>query len=98
MTVVMTNPRVRDGRNVGFLGLGVMGAPMALNLARAGTRLIVWNRTAQRSDALRAVGAEVAGSVEEVFERADPIILMLANADAIDMVLCRRTDRFASLV
>jgi 3-hydroxyisobutyrate dehydrogenase len=98
MTVVMTNPRVRDGRNVGFLGLGVMGAPMALNLAQAGTPLIVWNRTVERRDAVRAAGAEVAGNVDEVFERADPVILMLANADAIDMVLRRGTDRFASMV
>lgn len=47
---------------VGFLGLGVMGTPMALNLARAGTPLLVWNRTPHRAEPLRAAGATVAGS------------------------------------
>ena len=36
---------------VGFIGLGVMGQPMALNLARAGTALIVWNRTPDKAKA-----------------------------------------------
>ncbi|HEY0526736.1 MAG TPA: NAD(P)-binding domain-containing protein, partial [Stellaceae bacterium] len=40
--------------DVGFIGLGVMGQPMALNLARAGTKLVVWNRTAEKSETLRA--------------------------------------------
>ncbi|MFB7509965.1 NAD(P)-binding domain-containing protein, partial [Streptomyces broussonetiae] len=35
--------------NVGFIGLGVMGRPMALRLASAGTPLVVWNRTPQRT-------------------------------------------------
>lgn len=33
------------GEPLGFIGLGVMGRPMALNLARAGTDLVVWNRS-----------------------------------------------------
>ncbi len=45
---------------VGFVGLGVMGRPMALNLARAGTPLVVWNRTTDRCAPLRDAGAEVA--------------------------------------
>jgi 3-hydroxyisobutyrate dehydrogenase len=98
MTAVMENASVRDERNVGFLGLGVMGAPMALNLAHGGTSLVVWNRTVGRAEALRAAGAEVASSVDEVFERADPVILMLANAEAIDAVLGRGTTHFAANV
>lgn len=39
---------------VGFIGLGIMGAPMARNLLRAGFPLVVWNRTAARADALVA--------------------------------------------
>ncbi|SNY55088.1 3-hydroxyisobutyrate dehydrogenase [Paractinoplanes atraurantiacus] len=69
---------------VGFLGLGVMGGPMAANLARAGTDLIVWSRTPSRET---PPGAERAATVAEVFERADIVILMLAGADAIDSVL-----------
>ncbi|GAA5049196.1 NAD(P)-dependent oxidoreductase [Streptomyces similanensis] len=84
--------------HVGFLGLGVMGRPMALRLARSGTPLIVWNRTAARADALRAAGAEVAADPGEVFARSDVVFLMLADETATDAVLARGTARFADLV
>lgn len=84
--------------DVGFIGLGVMGQPMALNLARAGTPLVVWNRTPARSEPLRAAGAEVAGSPAEVFGRADTVILMLADESAMDVVLARGTSDFAARV
>ncbi|WP_458249247.1 NAD(P)-dependent oxidoreductase [Streptomyces sp. MAI_2237] len=74
---------------VGFVGLGVMGQPMALNLARAGTPLVVWNRTPARCEPLRAAGAEVAAGPAEVFERAGTVILMLADEAAMDTVLGR---------
>ncbi|MGV9275490.1 NAD(P)-dependent oxidoreductase [Streptomyces griseosporeus] len=83
---------------VGFVGLGVMGQPMALNLARAGTPLVVWNRTPERCAPLRAAGAEVAASAAEVFERAGTVLVMLADEDAIDAVLERGTPRFAERV
>ncbi|MFJ4205466.1 NAD(P)-dependent oxidoreductase [Streptomyces sviceus] len=83
---------------VGFIGLGTMGRPMALNLARAGTPLIVWNRTPGRCEALRAAGAEVAASPAEVFDRAGTVILMLADEAAVDAVLGRGTPDFAPLV
>ena len=85
-------------RKVGFIGLGVMGEPMALNLAHAGTPLVVWNRSPAKLDVLREAGAEVAASVAGVFARADPVILMLANAGAIDATLGRGTDQFADMV
>jgi 3-hydroxyisobutyrate dehydrogenase len=65
--------------DVGFIGLGVMGQPMALRLVRAGTALVVWNRTAAKSEALASAGAHVAASPAEVFERAPVVILMLAD-------------------
>ncbi|MBQ1093633.1 NAD(P)-dependent oxidoreductase [Streptomyces sp. B93] len=83
---------------VGFIGLGVMGQPMALNLARAGTPVVVWNRTPGRSESLRAAGAEVAAGPAEVFERARTVMLMLADEAAMDAVLARGTADFASLV
>jgi 3-hydroxyisobutyrate dehydrogenase len=83
---------------VGFVGLGVMGQPMALNLAKAGARLIVWNQTPERTEPLRDVGAVVAHSVEEVFAGSRIVILMLINETVIDTVLDRRTPRFAELV
>ncbi|MET9393612.1 NAD(P)-dependent oxidoreductase [Streptomyces sp. NPDC006624] len=83
---------------VGFIGLGVMGQPMALNLARAGTPLVVWNRTTDRCAPLRAAGAEVAASADEVFDRARTVFLMLADEAAVDAVLGRGGPRFAARV
>ncbi|WP_225960241.1 NAD(P)-dependent oxidoreductase [Nonomuraea africana] len=83
---------------MGFIGLGVMGQPMALNLARAGTALVVWNRTTARCEPLRAAGAKVAASPAEVFKRARVVVLMLANGAAIDSALGRGTPEFGTNV
>ncbi|MER6082141.1 NAD(P)-dependent oxidoreductase [Streptomyces sp. NPDC001833] len=82
----------------GFVGLGVMGQPMALNLARAGTPLVVWNRTPERAEALRAAGARVAASAEEVFAHARVVFVMLVDETATDAVLGRGGPEFAKLV
>lgn len=84
--------------DVGFIGLGVMGQPMALNLARAGAPLVVWNRTPDRCAPLRAAGAEVAAGPGEVFARAGTVFLMLADEAAVDAVLGRGTADFATRV
>jgi len=84
--------------DTGFIGLGVMGQPMALNLARAGTRLIVWNRSTDRSEPLRAAGATVATTPAEIFTQTRVVILMLADGDAIDAVLGRGTPHFGANV
>jgi 3-hydroxyisobutyrate dehydrogenase len=83
---------------VGFIGLGVMGQPMALNLVCAGTPLVVWNRSAGKSDALHAAGASVAGSSAELFAHTRVSILMLADGGAIDSVLGRGMPEFATNV
>lgn len=80
---------------IGFIGLGVMGQPMALNLARAGTRLIVWNRSPERCEPLVQAGVRVAASPDEVFAAAHVVILMLAHGDAMDAALTRGTPAFA---
>jgi hypothetical protein len=74
---------------VGFIGLGLMGQPMALNVARAGIPLVVWNRTPNRSDPLRAYGGRVAAAPIEVSEQAR--IVILTDGVAIDEVLGRNT-------
>lgn len=84
--------------DIGFIGLGVMGHPMALHLAKAGTRLRVWNRSPEKYDQLRAAGATVAASPDEVFANTQLVILMLANEAAIDTVLGRNTADFATRV
>jgi 3-hydroxyisobutyrate dehydrogenase len=83
---------------VGFLGLGLMGEPMAANLLRAGTKLVVWNRTAAKTEPFRAAGADVAGTVAEVFERAPVVLAMLADGIAIDATLGRGTPAFAAML
>jgi 3-hydroxyisobutyrate dehydrogenase len=87
-----------DEQRVGFIGLGVMGGPMAENLARAGTPLVVWNRTAARCAPLAERGAAVAGSPGEVFARAGVVVLMPADEPAADAVLARGTPEFARRV
>ncbi|MCF3129344.1 NAD(P)-dependent oxidoreductase [Streptomyces olivochromogenes] len=83
---------------VGFIGLGVMGGPMALRLARAGTPLVVWNRTPARAEPPRAAGAAVASGPGEVFARADVVLLMMADEAATDAVLARGGPEFAARV
>ncbi|MFE2544926.1 NAD(P)-dependent oxidoreductase [Actinacidiphila glaucinigra] len=84
--------------DVGFIGLGIMGQPMALRLAGSGTRLVVWNRTAARCAPLRAAGAEVADGPGAVFDRARVVVLMLADGAAVDAVVGRGTPDFAARV
>ncbi|MEU7303338.1 NAD(P)-dependent oxidoreductase [Streptomyces sp. NPDC007206] len=84
--------------NVGFIGLGVMGRPMAQRLASAGTPLVVWNRTPERAAPLRAAGARVAADVDEVFAAAGVVLLMLADETAVDTVLGRGTPALAARV
>jgi len=83
---------------VGFIGLGVMGTPMALNLARAGTPLLCWSRSDGSYEALREVGARIAQSPAEVFAQCRTVILMLANDPAIDEVLGRGGEHFGDRV
>ncbi|HWQ09596.1 MAG TPA: NAD(P)-binding domain-containing protein, partial [Holophaga sp.] len=79
---------------IGFIGLGFMGEPMALNLVRAGHRLVVWNRNPRRSRILQEAGAEVADGPGEVFARCSVVLAMLASGDALDQVLGRGTPAF----
>lgn len=85
-------------RPVGFVGLGVMGEPMALRLALAGTPLVVWNRTAARTRGLAAAGAQVADRAADVFARCPVVLLMLVDAAAADQVLGRGTPEFTRRV
>ncbi|MBN8185564.1 NAD(P)-dependent oxidoreductase [Salipiger thiooxidans] len=89
---------MQTGEQIGFIGLGTMGEPMALNLRRAGQPLMVWNRTPERTAPLRDAGAIVAANVGDVFERCNTVLLMLENEGATDAVLGRGTEAFARRV
>ncbi|RNI29417.1 NAD(P)-dependent oxidoreductase [Rufibacter immobilis] len=70
--------------NIGFIGLGIMGSRMAANLQKAGHNLVVYNRTAQKAEALVAKGATLASTPEEVGKQCRVIFTMLATPDAVE--------------
>jgi 2-hydroxy-3-oxopropionate reductase len=72
---------------VGFIGLGIMGKPMAKNLIEAGYELVVYNRTREKAEELASEGATVAGSPKEVAEQSDMIITMLPDSPQVEEVL-----------
>jgi 2-hydroxy-3-oxopropionate reductase len=72
---------------VGFIGLGVMGKPMARNLIEAGHELVVWSRTRADVDEVEKDGATAASSAREVSEKADVTILMLPDSPQVREVL-----------
>jgi 2-hydroxy-3-oxopropionate reductase len=76
----------KSGLKVGFIGLGIMGAPMAANLQAAGHVMFVWAR-GKVPAALADHGATVCTSAAEVAKRADFIITMLPDTPQVDAVL-----------
>ncbi len=72
---------------VGFIGLGVMGRPMARNLIKRGFSLVVHNRSQGPVDELVADGAERAASPAEIARRATRIITMLPDSPDVALVL-----------
>lgn len=72
---------------IGFIGLGIMGKPMARNLLEGGYELIVYNRTREKAEELASEGATVAGSPKEVAEQSDIIITMLPDSPQVEEVL-----------
>jgi len=72
---------------IGFIGLGIMGKPMARNLLKAGYQLVVHNRSRGPVEELQREGAEGAGSPAEVAERSDVIITMLPDTPDVRQVV-----------
>ncbi len=72
---------------VAVLGLGLMGAPMAGRLQKAGYPLAVWDRTTEKAEPLAAEGARKATTPETAAKGSDFVILMLADDSAVDAVL-----------
>ncbi|OFV99287.1 MAG: 3-hydroxyisobutyrate dehydrogenase, partial [Acidobacteria bacterium RIFCSPLOWO2_12_FULL_54_10] len=68
---------------IGFIGLGIMGLPMARNLMKAGYGLIVFNRTRQRAEPLAEEGAVIADSPAEVGKQAKVIFLCVGDSAAV---------------
>jgi 3-hydroxyisobutyrate dehydrogenase len=73
--------------NIAFLGTGIMGAPMARNLARAGHDVTVWNRSAEKAQPLAEHGAHVAQDPAAAVAEAEVVVTMLTDADAVESVM-----------
>ena len=77
----MSSPRI------GFIGLGLMGRPMAMNLLKAGHSLTVWNRTSSRARELVAAGATLAKNPREAAAASDILFTIVSDPPALEEVL-----------
>jgi 2-hydroxy-3-oxopropionate reductase len=72
---------------IGFIGLGIMGKPMARNLIKAGYHLVVHNRSRQVVEEVRKEKAEVAESPRKVAELTDVVVTMLPDSPDVERVM-----------
>ena len=73
-------------KRIGFIGLGIMGRPMARNLLKAGYPLVVWNRSRPGIEALVEAGAAEADSPRAVAERSDIVITIVGDSPDVEQV------------
>jgi 3-hydroxyisobutyrate dehydrogenase len=71
---------------VGFVGLGIMGQPMARNALKAGFAVTVTNRTLTRADPLKTEGATVVKTPREVAQRSDIVVTMVTSSPEVEAV------------
>ncbi|MGH8728341.1 MAG: 2-hydroxy-3-oxopropionate reductase, partial [Burkholderiales bacterium] len=76
--------------NVGFVGLGIMGRPMSLNLKKAGHTLFVHNRSAQAMQPLIDAGATACASPREVAKQVDIVFVMVSDTPDVEHVVLGR--------
>jgi 3-hydroxyisobutyrate dehydrogenase len=74
-------------KRIGFIGLGLMGSGMSMNILKAGFPLTVWNRTSSRAEPLAKAGARVAASPKDVAENSDIVIDMVTDSKDVEEVL-----------
>lgn len=72
---------------IGFIGMGLMGIPMSLRLLRAGHEVTVWNRSPDKTAALKAEGAQIAASIEELVACSDLLMLCISDTQAVQEVI-----------
>ena len=71
---------------VGFIGLGLMGKPMARNLLKAGFPLVVWNRTRASAEEIGREGARVGASPRDTAAQADVLITIVSDPPALEAI------------
>ena len=72
---------------IGFVGLGIMGKPMALNLLKAGFDVIAYNRTEDKVDAIINAGGKKGKTPKEIAEQSDIIITMVSDSPDVQEVI-----------
>ena len=81
-------------KSIAFIGIGLMGFPMAKNLLKSGYNLKAYNRSQDKADRLKEFGAEISLSVKDVVTNADVVITMLTDDAAVEKVMS--SDEFIS--
>ena len=74
-------------KKIGFIGIGLMGFPMAKNILKAGYYLKVFNRSQNKAEALKEFGAEITASINDAVKDSDVVITMLTDDTAINDVM-----------
>jgi 2-hydroxy-3-oxopropionate reductase len=72
---------------IGFIGVGLMGFPMAKNLLKSGYQLKAFNRSQDKAERLKEFGAEISVSIKDVVTNSDIIITMLTDDNAVEKVM-----------
>jgi 3-hydroxyisobutyrate dehydrogenase-like beta-hydroxyacid dehydrogenase len=76
-----------DKETIGFIGLGIMGQPMSLNLLKNGYKVVAWNRTKSKAKPVADAGADIAVSPAEVARKAPVVITMVADSPDVEAVV-----------
>ena len=74
-------------QNIGFIGTGLMGFPMAKNILKAGYKVRAFNRSKNKAEPLKNFGAEISNSIAELVKESHVVITMLTNDDAVNEVI-----------
>ena len=74
-------------KNIAFIGIGLMGFPMAKNLLKSGYNLKAYNRSQDKADRLKEFGAEISTSIKSVVTNSDVVITMLTDDAAVEKVM-----------
>lgn len=77
-------------KNVGFIGTGLMGLPMAKNILAKKFKLNVWNRTSGKTLELKKKGAKVFSDIKDLVQNSKVIVSMLANDDVCKAILIKK--------
>ena len=73
--------------NIGFVGTGLMGLPMAKNILKSGLKLSAFNRTINKAEPLKEFGAQISKTLSEVVKDKDCVITMLTDDSAVDAIM-----------